>query len=129
MQRRRATALLIAALLAVATASCGGKKAATPTEVFKAFYEAALAADVATLKNLLSKETLVYMEGQAKSKNQSLDDYLAAQSRSFPPGLPEVGEEKIEGAKATLKFKHETNRNWSTARFVKDDDEWKIDLR
>lgn len=129
MKRRRATALLIAALLAVATASCGGKKAATPTEVFKAFYEAARAADVATLKSLLSKETLANMEDQAKGKNLSLDEYLAGQSRFFPPGVPEVGEEKIEGGKATLKFKHETNRNWSTATFVKEDDEWKIKLQ
>ncbi|HWT01707.1 MAG TPA: hypothetical protein VN256_15780 [Pyrinomonadaceae bacterium] len=124
----RATALLLAALLAVAPASCGGKKAGTPTEVFKSFYEAARAADVAALKKLMSKESLAYAEGQAKSRNQSLDDYLASQSRSFPPGVPEVGEEKIEGDKATLRFKHEKARNWSTASFVKEDGEWKINL-
>ena len=129
MKIRRATALLIAALLALASASCGGKKNSTPTEVFKAFYEAARSADVATLKSLMTKESLAYMEVQAKGKNQSLDDYLAGQSRSFPPGVPEVGEEKIEGDKATLKFKHETNRNWSTATFVKEDGEWKINLQ
>jgi hypothetical protein len=124
----RAAALLLAALLAVAPASCGGKKDATPTEVFKSFYEAARAADVATLKQLVSKESLARMEGQAKSRNKSLDDYLAEESRSFPPGVPEVGEEKIEGDKATLRFKHEKARNWSTASFVREDGEWKINL-
>jgi len=128
MKVRRATALLIAALLLVAPASCGGKQASTPAEVFKSFYEAARTADVATLKKLLSKETLARMEGQAKSRNKSLDDYLADESRSFPPGVPEVGEEKIEGDKATLRFKHEKARNWSTASFVKEDGEWKINL-
>lgn len=124
----RATALLIVALLAVAHASCGGKKAAAPTEVFKSFYEAARASDVSALKKLMSKESLAFAEGQARGRNQSLDVYLAGQSRSFPPGVPEVGEEKIEGDKATLRFKHEKARNWSTASFVKEDGEWKINL-
>lgn len=128
MKVRRATALLTAALLLVAPASCGGKKASTPAEVFKSFYEAARTADVATLKKLLSKESLARMEGQAKGRNKSLDDYLADESRSFPPGVPEVGEEKIEGDRATLRFKHEKARNWSTASFVKEDGEWKINL-
>lgn len=128
MNLRRATALLLVALLAVAPAACGGKKSSTPTEVFKAFYEAARATDVATLKSLMSKESLAGMESQAKNNNKSLDEYLAGQSRSFPPGVPEVGEEKIEGDKATLKFKHEKARNWSTVTFVKEDGEWKINV-
>lgn len=130
MKTRQATALLIAALLATALAACsGGKKASTPTEAFKNFYEAAKNKDVAGLKRVMSKATLEEMEREAKGDNKSLDDFLASESqKGLPSAMPQTGEEKIEGDKATVQFKGDKATNWSTASFVKEDGEWKVNF-
>jgi hypothetical protein len=128
MKARGATALLTAALLAVAAGSCGGKKASTPTELFKAFYTAAKNRDADSLKSTMSRASLAYAESEAKKRGQSVDEFLAAQGQYFPPNMPEIRNEKIEGDKATLEFKREGAANWSTARFVKEDGEWKVSL-
>jgi hypothetical protein len=130
MKMRQTTALLIAVLLTIALAACKGeKKAATPTEAFKLFYEAMKNKDVAALKSLISKETLASMEAEAKTRNKSLDDYLAEGSNSVPPSMPQLGEEKIEGDKATVQFKIDNAPNWSAFSFVKEDGGWKIKPR
>ena len=127
MKLRRATTFLIAALLLVATPSCG-KKASTPTELFKTFYTAAKNRDADALKSTMSRASLAYAESEAQKKGQSVDEFLAAQGQYFPPNMPEIRNEKIEGDKATLEFKREGAANWSTARFVKEDGEWKVSL-
>ncbi|HUQ31428.1 MAG TPA: hypothetical protein VM095_04875 [Pyrinomonadaceae bacterium] len=131
MKTRQATALLIATLLTIALSACGGgKKASTPTEAFKSFYEAAKNKDVATLKRLMSKETVAGMEKEAKGENKSLDDFLAEESqKGLPPTAPQTGEEKIDGDKATLQFKSDKATNWSTATLIKEDGEWKINFK
>jgi hypothetical protein len=130
MKIRQTIALLIVALLVAALAACGGgAKASTPTEAFKSFYEAAKNKDVATLKRLMSKATIAEMEREAKGENKTLDQFLADEShKGLPPTMPQVGEEKIEGDKATLQFKSEKAVNWSTAALVKEDGEWKVDF-
>ncbi|HEX8920002.1 MAG TPA: hypothetical protein VF766_00905 [Pyrinomonadaceae bacterium] len=127
---RQITALLVTTLLTIALAACKGeKKASTPTEAFKLFYEAMKNKDVAAIKSLISKETLASMEAEAKSKDKSLDDYLAEESKSVPPSMPQLGEEKIDGDKATVQFKLDNAPNWSAFSFVKEDGGWKINRR
>jgi hypothetical protein len=128
MKTRRATTVLIAVLLTVCLTSCGGKKASTPTELFKNFYTAARGKDVAGLKGMMSKEALADSEREAKKRGQTLDDFLAAQGQYFPPNMPEIRNEKVEGDKASLEFRREGAANWSTARFVKEDGEWKVNF-
>lgn len=129
MKTRKISALLIA-LLAVTLAACG-KKASTPTEAFKSFYEAAKNKDAATLKKLLAKDSLAQMEEAAKKQNKSLDELLTTQvSSGIPPTLPETRNEKIDGDNATIEFKAPTGENdWRTVPFVKEDGEWKIKFK
>jgi hypothetical protein len=130
MKTRQVTALLIAALMAVALTACGGKKASTPTEAFKMFYDAAKGKDVAGLKKVMSKATLADMEKAAKAGNKSLDDFLAEESQQgLPASAPATQNEKIDGDKATLEFKREGATNWSTASFIKEDGDWKINFK
>lgn len=132
MKIRQTTALLITLLLAVVVAACGGggAKASTPKESFTSFYTAAKGKDVASLKKLMSKETIAEMEREAKGENKSLDQFLGDESqKGLPPTMPELGEEKIEGDKATLQFKSEKATNWTTASFVKEDGDWKINFK
>lgn len=130
MKTRQASALLIAALMAIAFAACGGgKKASTPTEAFKLFYEATKNKDLAALKSVIAKDDLAKIETEAKSRNKSLDDYLIEASNGTPPTMPQLGEEKIEGYTATLQFKREATANWRTATFVKEDGGWKVNFK
>jgi hypothetical protein len=128
MKTVQATALFIAALLAM-TACGGGKKAATPTEAFKLFYEATKNKDTAALRSLIAKDNLATMETEAKNRKKSLDDYLLEGSRAVPEAMPQLGEERIDGDKATLQFKREGAANWSTAAFIKEDGGWKVNFR
>jgi hypothetical protein len=131
MKTRKMTALVAALVaLALGAAACGGgKKASTPTEAFKNFYEAAKNKDVAALKRVMSKATLTEMEKEAQGQSKSLDDFLATESqKGLPPAMPQTGEEKIEGDKATLQFKSEKATNWSSATFIKEDGEWKVNF-
>ena len=128
MKMRRVTVLLIGVTLLSCLASCGGKKASTPTELFKRFYTAARDKDVAGLKSMMSREALADTEREAKKRGQSLDDFLAAQGQYFPPNMPEIRNEKVEGDKASLEFRREGAANWSTAWFVKEDGEWKVNF-
>ena len=128
MKTRRATTLLIAVTLAAGLASCGGKKTAAPTEVFKNFYTAARNKDVAGLKSMMSRAALADTEREAQEKGQSLDEFLAARGRFLSPNLPEIRNEKVEGDKASLEFRREGAANWSTAWFVKEDGVWKVNF-
>jgi hypothetical protein len=102
----------------------------SPTEVFIAFYEAAKRKDVAAIKELVSKSTLTTLEDEAKSKNISLDNFLAEQSQlGLPTTLPETRNEKIDGDIATLEFKREGAASWSKATFAKEGGDWKLNFK
>lgn len=130
MKINRIFALTVAALMAVALmAACGGKKASTPTEAFKTFYEASKGKDVPTLKKVMSKATLDELEKEAKGENKSLDQYLADESqKGLPSSLPETRNEKIDGDKATVEVKTQSG-DWRPFPFVKEDGDWKIDMK
>jgi hypothetical protein len=130
MKTKKISALLMALLAITLVAACA-KKASTPTEAFKDFYEAAKNKDVAALKKRLSKDLLSRMEESAKKDNKSLDEFLGEQAqRGIPPTLPETRNEKIDGDKATLEFKDTKSDgdNWRTVKLVKEDGEWKTNF-
>ncbi len=114
------TTLLVFTLLAAGCSKSGG---ATPTATAKAFYDAAKAKDVQTLKNSLSKKSLEVMEAFAKMGGKTLDDTLKEPS-NMPPAF-EARNEKITGDTATLEVKGQGDK-WDTLYFVKEDGRWKI---
>lgn len=130
MKTQKISALLIA-LLAITLAAACAKKTSTPTEAFKAFYEASKNKDVASIKRLISRDLLVKMEEAAKQQNKSLDDFLGEQAqRGVPPSMPDTRNEKIDGDKATLEYKDPKggDDSWRTVHFVKEDGEWRTNF-
>jgi len=114
------------ALLAITLLACS-KKPSTPTEAFKAFYEAAKNKDVASLKKLMAQRSLTQREESAKRNGKSLDEFLASESqKDIPPSIPETRNEKIEGDNASVEFRSGNSENWRTVRLVKESDEWKV---
>src|SRR5215211_3377540 len=114
------TTLLVFTLLIAGCSKSGG---ATPTATAKAFYDAAKAKDVQTLKNSMSKKSLEVMEAFAKMGGKTLDDTLKEPS-NMPPAF-EARNEKITGDTATLEVKGKGDK-WDTLYFVKEDGRWKI---
>jgi hypothetical protein len=123
MKLRQGAALVAALFLILALASCG-KRGATPTESFNAFYDAAQRKDAASIKRAVSKRMLAELEAQAKKENKTLDEYLV--SVELPATLPEARDEKIEGDTASVEFKMRSER-WRAIRFVREDGAWKLD--
>ncbi|HEX8844546.1 MAG TPA: hypothetical protein VF791_07870 [Pyrinomonadaceae bacterium] len=126
MKTHRTIYLVVALLSGIAlAAACGGKKSSSPTETFKAFFEAAKKGDAATIKRMLSKRMLKVLEEQARQEKKPLDELLV--KVSLPPTLPEIRNEKISGDTATLEIKYQGVEEWRPLKFVKEEDEWKLD--
>jgi hypothetical protein len=123
IRQRSAPALIALVAIALGGVAACGKKASTPTEGFKIFYEAAKKKDAAAMKKTLSKRLLTDLEGQAKQMNKSFDEFLVSVT---VPSTLETSDEKIEGDKASLRVKWQGD-SWRTIKFVKEDDEWKVD--
>ena len=133
MKTQRNITLSIGLLLitfAVGACSKGGGNA-TPTASFQTFYNSIKNKDVNGVKSIMMKKELEEIEAEAKKKNKSLDDFIKEEmieqvGRKIPATMPEVRNEKIEGDRATIEFKDEND--WRTARFVKEDGGWKMNL-
>jgi hypothetical protein len=123
MKLRQSCALVVALFLIAALAACG-KTSASPTDSFKAFYDAAKKKDAASIKRTISKRMLAELEIQAKKENKALDEYLV--SVELPATMPEARNEKIEGDTATVEFKLRSG-GWRPINFVREDGEWKLD--
>lgn len=121
--KRRLFSAGIAALLVFASMACGAKSQ-TPTEGFKAFYEAAKNKDAAGLKKTISKKFLSQLESEARTMGKPFDEFLV--DVDVPPTMPEVRNEKMDGDKATLEVKG-SGDNWRPTKMVKEDGVWKLD--
>lgn len=116
--------LLLGALL---VAACGSREPQTPVETFKTYVKAFKNKDIKTMKILLSNATIKMHEQQAKSQNTTVDEIIKRETL-LAEGQKGVDykDEKIEGDKATLKFKNSFGE-WETMPFIREDGVWKID--
>src|SRR3954470_11920977 len=75
------------------TATTSDGAGGTPTDAFKAYFEAIKNKDTAAAKALFPKPTLKALEDQAKATNKSADDVfkegLESASKEVPATLPE----------------------------------------
>jgi hypothetical protein len=114
----------VAAALAFA---CAAPPPATPVETFKTYTKAAKNKDLATMKLLLSSATLKMHEQEAEAQHTTLDEIIQNQTLvGQNQKTVEYRDEKIDGDKATLRFKNEYGV-WETLPFVREDGVWKID--
>lgn len=131
MNKLGTMALGLALTMVALTAIACSKGNSTPTKAFKTYYNSLKNKDVKGLKTIMKKKDLEEIEAEAKKKNKSLDDFIKDEvieqvSRKIPAEMPETRNEKIDGDNATLEVKD--GDNWRPAKFVKEDDGWKIDM-
>lgn len=107
--------------------ACGEPRPATPIETFKTYTKAAKQNDVTTMKLLLSDSTLKMHEQEAKAEGSTVDEVIRREALiGDNQRTVEYRDEKIDGDKATLKFKNEYGV-WEMLPFVREDGVWKID--
>ncbi len=114
-------------LIAATILACGAPRPATPVETFKTYTKAAKNKDITTMKLLLSDATIKMHEQEAKAQGRPLDEIIQNETLiGDKQKTVDFRDEKIEGDKATLKFKNEYGV-WENLPFVREDGVWKID--
>ena len=111
-----------------AQANTSTSSTGTPTDAYKAAYQARKSKDVAALKKLLSKDMLEFFTMIAsfdEKKKQTLDDMLMELCEKPQAASDETRNEKVNGDKATLEYLDEKG-GWDTMDFIKEDGAWKL---
>lgn len=109
------------------TASTPAVSLATPTDTYKTGYAARQKKDLETLKRVLSKDAIGFLTDIGNTEKKSLDDQLRGLAETPQAATAETRNEKISGNRATLEYLDETGK-WTEMQFVKEGNEWKIDL-
>lgn len=125
MMKRNVAGILILVFALTAGmfgAACSkGSAGMTPTEVFKAYYDAAAKKDYASMKKYLSKGSIDLMEMGAKQSGKSFEE---AMKDSPVEPMPQLGNEKINGDTATVDITADGHK--AAMPFIKENGEWKI---
>ena len=121
--------VLILVVSLVAGACVTEREPASPTQTFKTYTKAIKQKDTATMKLLLSRDTIKMHELEAQAQGVPLDDIIKRETL-FAEDQKSVKyrNEKIDGNKATLEVENSFGA-WETVPFVNEDGEWKIDKK
>ncbi len=104
-------------------------KMSTPSEANESLFNAIKNKDKASVKQLLSKDSLEIMDAAAKEKKMTVDELLDKEffvNVTLPAKL-EQRNEKITGDKATVEMRTDKNE-WTPSNFVKEGGAWKVAL-
>lgn len=121
--------ILLTLFSALLSCSSAGSEPKTPIDTFKTYTKAIKAKDVATMRLLLSAETMKMNELEAQARGVSVDEIVKNDTLfSEDQKTVKLRNEKIEGDKATLEVQN-TFGTWETVPFIKEDGVWKIDKK
>ena len=98
---------------------------ATPSDAYKAAYNARQKKDLEALRKVMSKDALEFftMMGDGKSPDEGLKQLMERPQAA----TAETRNEKINGDKATLEYLDEKG-NWGPMDFVKEGGDWKLTI-
>lgn len=115
-------------LSAVLLAGCGSNPAAkSPSDVLRQYVEASQKQDIATMKSLLSRDSLKFIEEKAAPMKLTVDDVLRRETEVKIQSIPETRNEKIEGDTATVEVQNPATGIYDVKYpFVKENGAWKL---
>ncbi len=122
---------LVLSLFAAIFMACGGGDSIpdTPLQTFKTYTKAIKQKDIATMKLLLSRETLKMHELEAQAQGISVDEVVKRETLFVESQKTvRLRNEKIDGDSATLEVENSYG-SWETVPFTKEDGVWKIDKK
>jgi hypothetical protein len=118
---------LLILLLTVAGCSSESPAPGTPTEALMAYVSAQQQGDIATMKRLLSRGSIAFIETNARVQNKTVDDILRDETRVKIANLPVTRNEKIDGETATVEVRDDTTGQFDLVYpFVREDGVWKL---
>ena len=116
-------------LIAFFLGACAGDEPASPLKTLQTYQKAMKAKDTATMKLLLTAESLKMLEQEAKSQGSTVDDVVKRETLfSESQKTVEFRNEKIDGETATIEVKN-TFGQWDTVPFRREEGQWKIDKK
>jgi hypothetical protein len=126
--------LVLSLLAVVFFAGCGANQqtapptsAESPSRVLQRYVEASQKGDIATMKSLLSKSSLRFIEEKGRPMNVTVDDVLRRETEVKLPGGVETRNERIEGDAATVDVKNPLSGEFDLRYpFVREDGAWKL---
>lgn len=98
----------------------------TPTNAYKTAYAARKNKDIATLKKIMSKDAVEFINIFIEP-GKTIDDAYVKMTETPQAKTDESKNEKIDGDKATLEYPDETGK-WRKMDFLKEDGVWKITM-
>lgn len=103
-------------------------KAQSPTEAYKMLYAAVKAKDTATIKQLMSKNSLGLAEFNANNQKitleKSLENGLVAPTLS--PTLTEIRDERIKDNFGLIEVFNAKDNRWEDLAFILEDGSWRL---
>ena len=101
--------------------------AGSPGDVLKQYVAASQKGDIAAMKSLLSKDSLVYIEEKARPFKLTVDDVLKKETEIKLREAVETRGEKIEGDAATVEVKNPSTGEFDIKYpFVRENGAWKL---
>jgi hypothetical protein len=119
-------------LAAVLMAGCAANQPAggspgTPGDVLKQYVAASQKGDTATMRSLLSKSSISFMEERARPMGLTVDDVLKKETEVKLKGEVETRNEKVEGEAATVEVKNPATGAFDVVYpFVRENGSWKL---
>jgi Domain of unknown function (DUF4878) len=114
-----------------ATSNSASTTGGTPTQAFRALYDAFRSKDVAALKKTIASADLRDIEEASKRQGKTADEFLKSlveDPSATPPDTLETRNETINGDKATVEVKDKTG-DWDKVSLIKEGGEWKVRLK
>ena len=127
------TFYLLIFLAGVLFTGCDSKQSNQPTaagspgDVLKQYVAASQKGDIATMRSLLSKDSLVYLEEKARPFKLTADDVLKKETEIKLREAVETRNEQIEGETAVVEVKNPSTGEFDIKYpFVRENGAWKL---
>lgn len=115
------------AVLLFAGCATADRTAETPSGALRSYIEAQQKGDIATMKRLLSRGSIEFIDKNAKLQNRGVDDVLRDETKVKIASVPAMRNERIDGDTATVEVLNETTGSYDLVYpFVREDGMWKL---
>ena len=103
-------------------------KAQTPTEAFQLLFTAVKAKDTEKIKQVMSKNTLLFANSAAQRQNQTLGQMLenGLTRTTKTDALPQIRDERIKDNFGSVEVYNQEDKRWEDLPYVLEDGGWKL---